>query len=95
MSVDGPERFQVSTRVGRNTIVPLHIRLYPSLLSSIARRLCPEVAVIVVESRFRVANGMEEAVRVALLVRTGLVEPAFGLLVMRAFQADDDLIEAT
>ncbi len=45
---------------------------------------------IVAESRFRVANGMEHDVRAAFVARPGFVDDAAGFLGMEVFQASDD-----
>lgn len=45
---------------------------------------------IMVESRFRVANGMEQAVRSAFLNRPGLVDGVTGFLGVDVFTASDD-----
>jgi|GEM_PF-1727920 len=45
---------------------------------------------IMVESRFRVANGMEEAVRNTFLDRPGLVDDVTGFLSMEVYAASDD-----
>ncbi len=46
---------------------------------------------IVVESRFRVADDMVEEVRAAFVLRPGLVDHVCGFLGMEVFQADGDL----
>ncbi len=46
---------------------------------------------VMVESRFRVANGMQEAVRAAFLARPGLVDSVAGFLSMETFVAHDDV----
>ena len=45
---------------------------------------------IMVESRFRVANGMEDSVRSAFLNRPGLVDDVTGFLGMEVYSAADD-----
>ena len=45
---------------------------------------------IMVESRFRVANGLEDAVRSAFLNRPGLVDDVTGFLGMEVYSAADD-----
>jgi heme-degrading monooxygenase HmoA len=88
-AVPGGGRRGFNRVVGSTSIAPpgTHLALHGWF---VVRRPAREVAVIVVESRFRVANGMEEEVRTAFLTRPRLVDHVCGFLGMEVFQAATD-----